>query len=42
MCALSEVVWLGKQNRSFDGFKLRLKKHLYRLGSQNYNFRMPD
>ncbi|MCK5028661.1 MAG: beta-N-acetylhexosaminidase [Bacteroidales bacterium] len=42
MCALSEVVWSNKQTKNFDDFKIRLKKHLYRLGSQNYNFRMPE
>lgn len=42
MCALSEVVWSNKQSKNFSDFKIRLNKHLFRLGAQNYNFRMPE
>jgi len=39
MSALSEVVWLNKENKNFELFKSSLNKHLLRLEFKGYNYR---
>ena len=41
MCALSEVVWSGKENRDFEDFNKRMEDHYIRFKIKNVNFRSP-
>jgi len=42
MCALAEIVWTLSEQKDFEDFKTRLKKHVLRLKAQKYNYRSLD
>ncbi len=42
MCALAEVTWSPRENRNWDDFLVRLKKHLSRLDTIHVHYRPLD
>ena len=42
LCALSEVVWSGTQQRDYEDFLKRMPRHYERFNILNINYRKPD